>query len=71
MIFVVNFQAREVLAAIFSLCDIANDFAKGKSTDEMLEAAAQEIKRATTALTVAYKVGGDLESSTLKDLKVS
>ena len=59
------------MAAIYNLCNISNDLAEGKTTDEMLEAAAQEIRRATTALIVAYRVEGDLESSTLKELNVS
>ena len=59
------------MAAIYNLCNIANDLAEDKTDDEMLEAAAQEIRRATNALIVAYRVEGDLESSTLKELKVS
>ena len=59
------------MAAIYNLCYIANDLAEDKTDDEMLEAAAQEIRRATNVLIVAYRVEGDLESSTLKELKVS
>ena len=64
-------KAKQVLAAIYHLCNIANDLAEGKTSDEMLEAAAQEIRRATNALIVAYRLEGDLKSSALKDLKVS
>ena len=64
------FQAKSVLAAIFSMCSIANEMVDGKASEEKMHAATKEVKRATNALVLSYHVEGYPESDSLQKLQV-